>query len=241
LILVVGLLAWGSRHPIIAVSEVEVNGTKVLSKKAVKGVAEDALNEDKKGIFSRKNIFLYPRKQIESGVLKAFPRAMTASVSLSSIKDPFIVVAVEEREPHSLWCGSAIDCYFVDKTGFVFAEAEKENALKEANVFTGGLIDKDPIGSLLLPNHFLEITKLVESIEAIGVEVVSVNVLNDNDFSIMDESGMELRMSFSQSNEDIISNLKAVLGSKALREGQGGLEYIDLRFGKRVYYRFNEE
>ena len=74
---------------------------------------------------------------------------------------------------------------------------------------------------------------------SVGIGVESLEVLNDKDFAIHSDDGAKLLVSFSQENDEIISNLKAVQGSKALREGEGELEYIDLRFGNRVYYKFD--
>jgi len=236
LIVITGLLSWGSRHPAFAVEGVEVNGTKELSRIEVKEFAEVLLNEDKWRILSRKNIFLYPRKQIESGVLEAFPRAMTASVSLSSFREPVVVLNVKERVPSALWC-NGLDCFLVDDSGFIFAEANELSLLKGFYVFEGGVVGDNPVGLTLLPNHFSRISKLMNEIESIGINVESMNIENDENYEIVGEDGMALRIKFAQTNEDVISNLRAIMGSSALREQD--IEYIDLRFGNRVYYKLD--
>lgn len=229
------LLSWASRHPRINVSEVSVTGVRELPQRVVEAFAENILNNGSFKIFSRNNIFLYPRSKIEREILSEFPRAMAASVSLSSIKDPSVVVEIKEREPHSLWCRSERDCFFLDETGFIFSEAEGVT-LGGGNIFTGGFVGDSPVGSVLLPNHFSRVTKLIESVRGLGINVKSLDILNDTDFSITDSEGMQLRVSFSQSNDEIVSNLKAILGSSAIKDKD--IEYIDLRFGNRVYYKF---
>ena len=238
LVLLTGFLAWGSRHPVIAVEEVEVSGTKALSHTEVEEAAEAILNSDEKNIFSRKNIFLYPKKRIQEEVLRAFPRAMTASVALSSFKEPILILNIEERTAVALWCNEE-NCFLVDESGFIFAEADGISLLKGFYEFKGGVVENSPIGVTLLPNHFSQVLRLLNEIENLGVDIVSVDVQNDEDYNIIDADEMVLRVKFSQPNYEVISNLKAIMGSSALRDQE--VEYIDLRFGKRVYYKFKRE
>jgi hypothetical protein len=229
------LLSWGSRHPRINVSEVSVTGVSELPQKVVEAFAEGVLNDGNFRIFSRNNIFLYPRSKIEKELSSEFPRVMTASVSLASIIDPSLVIKIKERESHSLWCRSDRDCFLLDNTGFIFANAEGET-ISSGNIFTGGLVGENPIGYSFLPNHYVKISKLIEGVRDLSINVKSINILNDTDFSIIDNDDMHLKVSFNQSIEEVLSNLKAILGSSAIKDRD--IEYIDLRFGNRVYYKF---
>jgi hypothetical protein len=229
------LLSWGSRHSRIKVEEVIVTGVRELPQRVVEAFATTILNDGSFKIFSRNNIFLYPRSKIEEEILEEFPRAMAAIVSLSSIKDPSVVVEIKEREPHSLWCRSTSNCFFLDETGFIFAPAEGV-IISGGNIYTGGIVGENPIGNSFLPNHFVKISKLIEGVRDLAIHVKTINVLNDADFSIIDNNGMHLKVSFNQSYEEILSNLKAILGSSAIKDKE--IDYIDLRFGNRVYYKF---
>jgi len=234
----IGLLSWTSRHPAIAVDEVRVVGAKELSKNELEAFSESILHEKEGIIFSRENMFLYPKRRIEKEIVEAFPRAMTASVSLASFKDPSLVVNIEERVAFALWCNEENTCFFIDRSGFIFAEADGVSPQSGMPIFKGGIVGNNPIGVSFLPNHFTRIYLLINEVEHMGIDVADTRVVNDDDYEINDAHGMSLKVRFVQTNEEIISNLRAILGSSALQGGS--VEYIDLRFGNRVYYKLRK-
>ena len=49
--------------------------------------------------------------------------------------------------------------------------------------------------------------------------------------------GFAVRASFGNDGEAVVKNLQLVLSSDVLRGRESELEYVDLRFGNRVYYK----
>ena len=108
-------------------------------------------------------------------------------------------------------------------------------------------MDKAVIGSIILgilivtsslAYHWLISIPKKEAMQLKQQEIYTLEEKkNDENYEIVGEDGMALRIKFAQTNEDVISNLRAIMGSSALREQD--IEYIDLRFGNRVYYKLD--
>jgi hypothetical protein len=61
-------------------------------------------------------------------------------------------------------------------------------------------------------------------------------VVNDQDFTVP-LATYYLKASFGEDTGLLMRNLQLVLASDALQGKQDAVEYIDLRFGSRVYYK----
>jgi len=64
-----------------------------------------------------------------------------------------------------------------------------------------------------------------------------MTVESEKDFSVILALGPTLQIPFEMSSDDLIRNLETALEANSLRDRLPELEYIDLRFGNRVYYK----
>jgi cell division septal protein FtsQ len=161
----------------------------------------------------RSNIFLYPKEAIKADALSAFKRIKTIDIELLDLNTVEVEVAL--RKPHALWCGTSVSgtasesCHFLDDTGLVFAQAP---------TFTGGDVYFRYYGVLQDGVKTRQLAVLREDYELYLPEGAKVIFTHDQDLSL------------------ILGNLLTVV-----RSGQiefEGLDYIDLRFGNKVYYRY---
>ena len=70
-----------------------------------------------------------------------------------------------------------------------------------------------------------------------GFMSTSAHVESSQDFWVYLERGYYLKASFGEDPSQLVRNLNLVLSSSALTGKQDQIEYIDLRFGDRVYYK----
>ncbi len=227
----------------LVVSEVRVTGAQKVEPSIIRTYVESELSDDSWQYFSRRNIFLYPREEIEAGVVATFPRVKAAQISRTALFSQELIVDIEEREQYALWCKSESDCYAMDDAGFIFTAMATTSGedLRTIYRFSGGL-DAEPIGANLVPQYFAGTLQLLTTVqEETGLIPYRIDMLRDQDFHVYVSQGFFIKASLGQDAGALARNLELVLESEALRDRIGDIEYVDMRFGNRVYYKMKGE
>ena len=244
--------------PRYSIQEVAVRGTEGVSPKLVRTFVETQLNDGTYSIISRENIFLYPKAEIAKSISDYFPRILNAQISRESLLAQTITVSIVERKPFALWCSDKTSCFEMDSGGFIFAPlgvspqeglqarggpltgfAQSATSTSAGTVvYTGGLATSTaPIGQTFLKDRFAEVLTLLSRLNDQGFPATGVSVENEQDFAVSLARGFVLRASFGADASELVRNLQTVLSSDSLRGKESTIEYIDLRFGNRVYYK----
>jgi cell division septal protein FtsQ len=231
----VGGIAYATHLGSLRISDIRVNGAQSMESEEIVAVADEVLAEDEQRIFSRRNVFLFSKDRVRDAIMNAFPRVASVRMNAVSIQHPILVITVSEREAAAAWCREEDECYVMDAEGYIFAKGDFDSGQKFAGGFTS---EEDPIGHRFLPTHMESVRSLIAALQEIGFETEQFTVTNEQDFTITVSGGMDIRASFDQSQAVVLSNLQSALASDVLRGRESEIEYIDLRFGNRVYYRF---
>jgi len=241
--------------PQFSIERIEVNGTNDTRPELVRAFVATRLWDGSLPFFSKSNIFLYPRAEIEAALKESFPRVENVEVSRESLLASAIAVSIEERKAFARWCASSRtafmvestdSCFVLDSKGFVFAPASTTPSFETQYVFEGSLpATSSPIGETYLPGRFAGALALLERLGQSGFSPENISVESEQDFTVelsprlpAGRQGFEIRATFGTDVSSLVKNLELVLASEALRGKEGELEYIDLRFGNRVYYKF---
>ena len=231
----VGGVAGASHLQQFAVSDISITGASAIPAEALVSSVENSLTDGGFRFFSRNNMFLYPRSTIERELSAHFPRIKDVSVARTSLLASAVVVAVEERAAYAKWCSTSGACYAMDASGFIYAT--EGDASSTSYIFRGGLAPGEAIGQIFLRGRLGGIVTLMRELEKAGFKANSITVDTEKDFTLTLENGLKLLVSFAMAPADIIRNLETALEAEGLREKLDTLEYIDLRFGNRVYYK----
>lgn len=222
-------------HPRLTVDSLEITGLTEVPQRLVRAYAEVALRSGAHPFISNENIFLYPKAAIAESLTENIPRIKSASVARSSLLAQAVRITVEERQEKALWCNAAT-CAFMDESGFIFAPAPLDLPLVR---FFGGLErPEQPIGQTFLKNDIGRAFELLSRLEAAGYRGESFRMADASDFEIRLKDSFVVKGVLSADPSLIVKNLELVLSSSALRGRQHKLDYIDLRFGNRIYYKF---
>ena len=144
--------------------------------------------------------------------------------------------------------GDAETCYYLDENGYIFAQAP---------VFSGSSLfvyrregsKSINVGKYFLqPRAFSQLFGLKQGLEELGLSPSAlITSIQDTDvyarhFTYQLSGGTELVFSADvEEFETELQNLQAILASSEFEEESGGdistIEYIDLRFGNKVFYR----
>ncbi len=245
-------LAWGTRmlsyHPQLTIQTISVEGAERVPPEVVISYVTTLLDDGRFHFLARRNIFLYPKSALANAVATNFPRIASAHVSRESPLSTNLIVRIEERDPFSRWCAEpevdmSAACFWMDSNGFVFAEAASEERGANAYVFTKGLTlgGEWPIGETFSPGHIPGILAMLRYLENADFKPTGASIENDQDLFIYLEEGFFIKASYGQDAAQLARNLELILESDALRGKATNLDYIDLRFGNRVYYKMKGE
>lgn len=243
-------LSFISYLPQLSIQRVMVAGAKEMRPELVRAYVETKLFGGRRTLLSETNVFLYPRREIERALPEYFPRIRNAKISRESLFATALMISLEEWQPFARWCSgepsSTVEesCYVMNETGFIFAPLTDEH-VTAPYVFRGELSSTTPsspstttfVGRMYLPGHFAGVLAFVERLGQAGFLPREVTAGSSQDFSVKLESGFSIRASFGADIGALVKNLQLVLASESFRGKETQIEYIDLRFGNRVYYK----
>jgi len=241
ILVLTGILAWQSGNQKIRISEVAVDGNSVIDGELITNSAEEELNGKYFWLFSRDNVFIYPKSKLEDKILEQYKRILDIDIYADSLTS--LVINIAERKPIYIYCGESVpesgdeisQCYFLDDTGYIFSKAPYFSG----NVFFEfyGYMKGDPIG-----NHFFEeidfkkIILLKDGIEEIGLPTVMFEIKEEGDYVFHTKTGGKIFFNNRQEYGTVLDNLDSAL--EDILSLNKKLDYIDLRFGNKVFYKF---
>lgn len=233
----------------LSIRNVVVTGANKIDPTIIESFVDAELESGSLRFFSKRNIFLYPREILEEGIIESFPRVKSASLSREGLLSRDLKVLIVEREPYALWCQLAqsedlqADCFALDEGGHIFSAiaTSTHGEFKTSYLFSGG-VDGEPIGQQFLPGQLSSMLALLRMLQQeTNLIPAHIELLKEQDFNVLFEQGFFVKASLGQDPEMLAGNLDLVLKSDALKERVGEIEYIDLRFGNRVYYKMKGE
>ena len=221
----------------LQIKDVAVSGAQTLSSGTVETFARDRLSGEYWYVFSKSNIFLYPKQQIAADLIKAYP--VLASADVHAVDFHTIAVNLVEREPRALWCTQDERCLFMDENGVAYGEAPTFSEpvyLSYYGTTTGEALPKQ----YLTPEQFQSLSALVDALaqKISDSAIVAVDVDTNKDVSVRFANSFTLRFALSDAGGDIFERFSLALTSEPMKAHKlTDFEYLDLRFGDKLYYK----
>ncbi|HEY4514090.1 MAG TPA: hypothetical protein VJH69_02090 [Candidatus Paceibacterota bacterium] len=238
-VLAIGALSGASALtylPRYSITDISVTGAKTVSTELIRAYVHTKLYDGETHFASMQNIFLYPKDEIEKGIPEEIPRIRSAEIFREGMLARVVTVKLTEREPFALWCAES-ECYLMDEGGFIFAKATSTINLPLA--FRGGVSsEKKVIGQKYLPEYLPQILELFSRLREAGFAPTGATAVDEHDYSISLREGFIINAAFENEPAELIRNLQVALTAEPVRGKSDKLEYIDMRFGNRVYYKF---
>jgi hypothetical protein len=246
------LVVWQlSYAPFLRIDTVTIEGEETVVRANVFDVVHTQLTGSYGHLFSKRNVFLYPRTKIQERVLATFPSIKKVSVDVEGVHT--LRIRLEERKGVAVACRlqnetrevlAPEECYFVDATGFVFIKAphfsgssyvvhELEMAFK-------------PLGMYVFPSEeFTQLTLFATSLGKLSMRVTRIRSSGDvMNITVMTSrrGTVHLLVQRNADYADVLTNLKTIIESEDFRKAAEleRIEYIDLRFGNKIFYKEKE-
>jgi cell division septal protein FtsQ len=158
-----------------------------------------------------------------------------------------LAVKVVERLPVALWCGldpgsPGSSCFLLDKEGVVFAPAviySGDAYQKYYGAVTGGSLPQQYISG----SQFRSLSDMVEALQKKqGIRIQTISVSKDGDARLQFENGFTLVITMSANNGDVFERFElALLADPFTTHALSQFEYLDLRFGDKLYYKLKTQ
>jgi len=185
---------------------------------------------EKRFIFlSSKSIFLFNSSTTENYILNLFPSVLNIEINKKFPNS--LIVEIKKRKPVVYWRTND-NLFLMDVNGIIFAHKsslDPRRVIIENNV-SGSLGDQvvSPVDLQKIMKIWTAVGKDLEIIE-FEISDQKLNALTSKNWRI-----------FFSPNKDInnqLLNLELVLNEKISPERRNSLNYIDLRFDNRVYFK----
>lgn len=243
LLIAIGLLLtgiwYGTRAKALTLEQVDVVGGETISHADIMSVVDTELTGTYYRLVPKRFAWTYPEARIQERIANV-PRVKNVLVDRTS--GTKLSVIFEEYQPFALWCESvaAMQCLFLDRDGYAFAEAPH---------LAGGsfvrYVDSSVelgVGQSVFTPEFVRRTNefITTAYDELGLNIVTVEKTNEQELQYHIAGGGRLRTSLLETYADTIENLATILGSEEFKHLEpGNFQYIDLRFGNKVFV--NEE
>ena len=256
LVIAIGL-SYASYRPKLRISKVVLSGGILVTQEDVWEKSLSFLKGSYFWIAPHDNAFIYPRKALEKHLKESFKRIDTIDMHREDFNT--IVVTITERKPVATWCNRLpgqvsvslkspndyLQCYFIDQNSTIFAEAPYFSG--DAYFKYYGLVSTStPIGTYYIASSTLfdEISEFIERTKQMSIRPIYLIAKDNGEFSLVIEGGGEIYFDLKEPLSKTTSNLEALLRTPALSTSTSSIlpiQYIDLRFSNKLFYKLKGE
>ncbi len=238
------------------IGDIKIFGNKAIDTRSIEKKVREDLSGYYLWVLPKTNFIFYPAGKIKSDIMEKWKRIKNISVSVENIRT--LKINLSERSPLYTYCGEILPvtidsgqekCYFMDESGYIFDEAPYFSG----NVYLKfyGKTDRngaDLLGAYYFDSNFGKLVMFKDNLIKLGLNPVIFSPLDDGDMEIYFASNLKSQLGpklVFKSDADLgqmTENLQSVLGTDPFqtdfKKKYDSLQYIDLRFGNKVYYKF---
>jgi len=252
------LLGYIAHRQKIRISTVVLDGGVLVTQNDISAETLSFLSGSFFLIFPKDNVFLYPHDALMHDLKNHFPRIATLSITRKDFHT--LLVTITERAPQALWCdtspvvgamedGSTSEkCYFIDDTSTLFAEAPSFSGdayfryygkLSTSTVPSSSI---EPLGEVFMSSttEFRDINTFVSDLRIWNLRPQYLVVGDAGEFTLVISGGGKIYFDMYEPLSKTADNLRVLLRTSPLIPSPVRdlpVEYIDLRFGNKLYYK----
>jgi cell division septal protein FtsQ len=221
------------RADIVQINEIQVVGNQKITKTEIENLAHQMTQGSYLWLVPRSNILFFDEKALAQKIETAFPRIERVTVSKGLARD--LEVSIIERQGDFGWCQTDNSCYLMSKNGLIFLEAKPEEIA--GKLIFKGQVTGDPLwqnfASQKMLNDYLNTVTVLNGkqlqVSSIDVESADKSVFHTNlgDIFLNPEDDLALG----------VANALFLLEEVRTKNPTAKFNYIDARFGNKVFYK----
>lgn len=242
LLLFVGGSIFLARASFFRITTVAVSGASAVPPTAIQTLVQQDIAGSYLFFYPKNNILLYPKHTVRQQLLGQFPTLKSADVHAVTLHTIEVVVA--ERQPAALWCGNASTsaCFLLDAEGLAYAPAPtySGDAYKK---YVGEVAPAALPWQYLAPASFHSLSALVDALakKESASTAARVSVDANNDVRLAFANGFVLLFTLGDDASKTLERFSlALTAAPFAAHSLADFEYLDLRFGDKLYYKLRD-
>jgi cell division septal protein FtsQ len=261
ILIIVASVVFISRTKQLALAHIVVRGNYIVSSDDISAIADKILDEKYLWIIPKRNVFLLPVNAITASIHDAYPRFDGVTVKRENWNT--LGIDVVERKNTYLWCdklpsdaaatGTPESCYYIDAHGYIFSQAPTFSGNVYFMFFgtNGWNANESPIGKRVADEEtFKDIIRFKEGLEkenlpSYGFILYETGVEGFLLSTNLDDTKQKIVFTNDEDIPALYDNLVSALTAPELKEKLANdfanLLYLDLRYEKKVYYKWSDD
>ncbi len=230
------------RAPRLQIRDIAVSGVKTLDEQAVRDAIRVALAGARAYVLPRSSFFLVDTGAIASGLKRDFPRIRDIVVT-KKFPDKFDV-AITERQFWGVFCNSSQNssapaCAYIDPDGVAYEHAPEPQGKLIVSVRsdeTGDIALGAPAVDTALMAEIRDLEEKIPAQTGIAIADFELRARVPSEIRAIAADGFAMIFRREDDYSGTLRVLKRVLDGE-IKGQQSRLDYIDLRFGNKVFYK----
>lgn len=228
--------------PYVQIKNINITGNQEVKVESINNVVDKLVNKELFSIakwhVNSKSIFIVNSGKVETNIKNSFGKVKTVKVEKKFFNT--LNIAISERKPFAVFCENTVgpECYFIDNDGIIFKSYGATFAgffkiIKNSNgenYFEG----KEAVIKSVI-DYIAKIEKLLENNYKINIDEFVI----DKNLSLTAKTseGWQVNFNLSEDMDLEISKLNTLLSSEISQTRRKSLQYINLMFKDRAYYK----
>lgn len=248
----VALLNWG----FLRFDTVIITGETAENKEDIQAYVLEKISGRYLWLIPKDSVFFLRKKILTQAIKLTFPRLETVQISLPELNT--LKVLLEDKEARLVWCDGengkkSGHCYYINEIGEAYSESPNFSEAVMVEIIAP--LPESPVGKNVIGSSTVEkIQLLATTADRLFEELpgkhsprfVFWQPLSAGDWvgQVEDQDGRVWQVLFNEKSavSDLVGALGSILKNKTFltdwSKHKGHLEYIDLRFVQKIFYRF---
>lgn len=251
------------RKPSIQISTITITGTTSLDSGELQTSARKHISGNYLLVIPKTNVLLFSKKSMNDYLVNQFPGVASVDTEFSS--PTMLSISITEKKPAYLWCTA--QCYFVDDSGMVYQDSPMftpgvfleflgttptatitdpsdpiRRRFASVTEFTKNISTVDDLSTYPMHIIALKYLSLADSTPELATGVGDIALTVDQIKDSIIPSGVKILILQTQDALTVARALDLVLSDKNFQNAFSAhpetLQYIDLRFPGKIYYKF---
>lgn len=239
-----------ARLSALQIKHISITGLEAMSEQDVRSEVDAALAHSYlAGLVPHRFLLAAPLEALAHGIMQHF--SLIAGVAIEREFPDTLAITVRERKPFGIICNGAlpapppsdqqpeVQCAYLDTTGVAYQQAPRTTGFLIIKISTDDtaisigtqMIDK------VMVRRMIDVGEKVNP--AVGSSVISYQLSRNTprELRVTVKEGFSLIFNRDDDLNQTLSVLRTLL-EKEIKQKRKHLDYIDLRFGNKVFYKF---
>jgi hypothetical protein len=226
-------ISYVSFRPALQITGVTVIGTSLLHADEISATITKELRGTRWGSISKNTVYTAPLTAIHDQLLETYPEINTLALSRNFLTAT-ITATIVEHTVYAIWCAEDSDvCYYMTRDGYIFAPAPYDPRYTRWYSAMPPTALRANIGG----DYIRIMTDTIDGISFLELTPTAVHIAEENKELRIDLGPWYVRTRTTVPAADTLRFIRAALTSKEFIAARPQLEYLDARFGNRLFYK----